>query len=125
MKTSTTFSVLFWLKRSKTKNSQAPLYARVTVNGNRIEISLKRKVTISEWDNNKNRLRGNKPIAKLLNSYLDQVQNKFYKCYQELISQDKLITPQNIKAKFLGEDEQHHSLLEIIDYHNENAKNTL
>ena len=125
MKTSTTFSVLFWVKKSKTKNSQAPLYARVTVNGKRIEISLKRKVKISYWNSNRNRLKGKNPYSKLINSYLDQVQNKIYESYQELKSKDKLISPQNIKAKFLGEDEEHHSLSDIIEYHNQQAKDTL
>ena len=46
MKTSTSFNILFWLKQSKSKNGEAPFYARLTVNGQRAEISLKRKIKI-------------------------------------------------------------------------------
>ncbi len=42
MQTSKTFSIHFWLNTAKKKNGIAPVYARVTVNGKRAEISLKR-----------------------------------------------------------------------------------
>ena len=118
MQTNTTFSILFWLKRSKAKDGQAPLYARVTVNGKRNEISLKRKIILTDWDNSKSRVKGKKASSKLLNSYIEQAQHKLFQCYQELQAQNKLISPQSIKAKFLGDDETHHSLLEVIEYHN-------
>ncbi|WP_394367622.1 hypothetical protein [Aestuariibaculum suncheonense] len=51
MKTTQTFSVLFWLKQSNIKNGKAPLYACITVNDNRAELFLKRKVLISEFRN--------------------------------------------------------------------------
>ncbi|SEC70858.1 hypothetical protein SAMN05192540_3866 [Maribacter dokdonensis] len=35
MKTSSTFSILFWADFSRVKNNQASLYARITVNGKR------------------------------------------------------------------------------------------
>ncbi len=42
MQTSKTFSIHFWLKMTKRKGDLAPIYARITVNGKRSEISLKR-----------------------------------------------------------------------------------
>lgn len=48
MKTSNTYSVLFWLKLANAKNGKAPLYARIIVNGKRTELSLKRKLAISD-----------------------------------------------------------------------------
>ncbi len=35
----------------------APLYARITLNGERIELSLKRRITLDLWDERKSRLR--------------------------------------------------------------------
>ena len=58
MKTSNTFSILFWLKLANAKNGKAPLYVRITVNGKRVELSLKRKLTISDWDATKSKLKG-------------------------------------------------------------------
>lgn len=125
MKTSNTFSILFWLKLANAKNGKAPLYARITVNGKRAEISLKRKISISNWDTNKNKLKGLSYESKLVNNYINLVYVQLFDCYQNLKNENKLITSKAIKANFLGLDENHHSLLDIIEYHNEYMKNTL
>ena len=50
----TTFGVLFYLKTQKTSmQGKAPICARVTVNGKRTEISVKRSVNANEWDDGK------------------------------------------------------------------------
>jgi len=69
MKNSHTFSILFWLKLANAKNGKAPLYARITVNGKRAELSLKRKITISNWDPSKIRLKGLNDESKLFNGF--------------------------------------------------------
>ena len=70
MKTSTTFSILFWADFARAKNEQASIYARITVNGKRATISLKRKVLVSDWDVHKNRARGTSQKSRILNSYM-------------------------------------------------------
>lgn len=118
MKNTDTFSILFWLRQANTKNRQAPLYARITVNGKRAELSLKRKVTISDWDSNKNKLKGLSEQNKLLNNYIEQVNSRLFECYQKLQSGNKLVTSNIIKAVFLGNEETRHTLSDIIEYHN-------
>ncbi len=118
MRTRSTFSLLFWVNTSRLKNNQVPVYARVTVNGKRVNISLKRKVILSEWDSAKGKLKGNKQETKLFNRFLEQVRSQIYSAYEQLLSENKLITAQAIKARYLGEDEQHRSLLELFEYHN-------
>ncbi len=125
MQTIHTFSVLFWLKLANKKDSKAPLYARVTVDGRRAEISLKRKVTISDWDASKNRLRGLGSEPKSMNNYLDRVHSKLFECYQKLRNGNKLVSPQLVKTHFLGNGESRHTISDIIEYHNEHMKETL
>ncbi|QCX39900.1 site-specific integrase [Aureibaculum algae] len=124
MKTSYTFSILFWLKLANAKNGKATLYARITVNGKRAELSLKRKVTISNWNPQKTRLKGTSDEAKLINNYLKQVNAQLFQTYQKLKSEKKLVTASIIKAQFSG-DENRHALSDIIEYHNEYMKSTL
>lgn len=46
-----TFGVIFYLKKQKTTaQGTAPIYTRVTVNGKRTEISVKRSIVVSGWD---------------------------------------------------------------------------
>jgi len=125
MKTSSTFSILIWINASRAKNNEAELFARITVNQKRANISLKRKVNIDSWDKNKSRAKGNSQKARLLNQYLDQVKSKLVQTHQVLSNQNKLITSKLIKSSFLGEDENNKSLNELISYHSNKIKNTL
>ncbi|SNR78816.1 Phage integrase SAM-like domain-containing protein [Lutibacter agarilyticus] len=58
MKTSSTFSILIWINASRAKNNVAEIFARVTVNQKRANISLKRKIDINFWDKNKSKAKG-------------------------------------------------------------------
>jgi hypothetical protein len=122
MKTSTTFSILFWLKLSKAQNGKVPLYARVTVNGKRAEISLKRKIKIEFWNSAKNKVKGTNQEARIINAFLDQVSSELHKSKNELESEGKIISAQTIKARYLKEDEQNHSLLDLINKYKESPK---
>lgn len=125
MKTSSTFSILFWADFSRVKDNQASIYARITVNGKRATLSLKRKVFITDWDVHKNRVRGTNQKSRTLNSYLDETYNHLFKCYRDLMTEHKLITSQAVKARYFGQDENNHSILDIINYHNEDMVSKL
>ena len=119
MRTHTTFSILFWTYNSRIKNDLAPVYARITVNGKQLNLSLKRRVHISHWCAEKQRIKGNTPEAKLMNQYLDEVYAQLFQCYQELRAAEIRITPQAVKDKFYGnETSKVHTLRDIIEYHN-------
>lgn len=130
MKTSTTFSILIWINSSRAIDNQAELNARVTINQKRTNISLRRKIDISSWDKSRSKVKGNTQEARTINQYIDKVKSKIVQSYQALELENKLITPQLVKARFFGTDMQHHSLKDIFKYHNENVehkihKNTL
>ncbi|WP_299325346.1 Arm DNA-binding domain-containing protein [uncultured Maribacter sp.] len=50
MRTSSTFSILFWIYGKRAINNKANLYLRVTLNGQRVNISLKKKIDVTTWD---------------------------------------------------------------------------
>lgn len=117
MQTSKTFSIHFWINSAKLNGGKAPIYARITINGKRIEVSLKRSIQVTFWDTRAKRSISRSPEAKSLNNYLDRVYSDLLECHTQLRSENKLITPQAIKARYLGENEQHKSLLDILEYH--------
>lgn len=125
MQHSQTFSIIFWINTSRIKNDEAKIYARVTVNQKRANISLKYDVAVNTWDKNKSRIKGNSEKSRIINHYLDQVYTKLFKCYQELNAEDKLITAHAIKNRFLGIDERHYSMQNLIDYHNKTMEHKL
>lgn len=84
MRTTNTLSVLFWLNSKKLTNGMGLIYARVTVNRQRVLISLKRKIPLDLWDTKLRRAKGNSSEAKNINQYLDQVRSNIFLSYQDL-----------------------------------------
>ena len=118
MQSQSTFSLSFWVNATRAKNNQVSVYDRITVNGKWANISLQRKVVLSEWDSNKGRAYGNKQESRLLNRYLDLVKNRIHEAHDELVKEKAFICAQSIKARLLGEDNEEYSLLTLVDYHN-------
>lgn len=125
MKTSHTFSILFWINSSRATKGNAELFARVTVNGKRANIGLKRKVPIAQWDSKSKKVSGSGAVTKQINHHIEQVRARIYNIYQELKYRDELITAQLIKAKYNGEDDNSKTLQEILKYHNKKIEKTL
>ena len=126
MKTSKTFTILFWINTSRAKNNQAEIYARITVDGKRVNISLKRKVNVDHWNSSKKRVNGSNAKTKQINSYMDEVYAQLFQIYQDLKFKGELITAQIIKAYYTGEhSDQGKTLRDIMTYHSSKIENTL
>ncbi len=125
MRTSLTFSVLFWTYAARAKNNQAKIYARITVNGKRVNISLKQRVDIGSWDAKRQKAKGNGEASRTLNLYLDEVKSDIFQCYNDLKREDQVLTAELIKARYLGEDKRKYTLKDIFDYHNETMSHKL
>ena len=127
MKSKNTFGIQFVLRLPKNKKDEmATVYARITVNGRRTEISLKNKVSINNWDEAKGRAKGKREEIVKLNSHMEQVRSLIFDCYQELIQQNKPVSVDAVKAKYLGEDiEEAMTLLKMIEYHKQVANGKL
>lgn len=120
MRTQSTFSVLFWIYSQRAKNNLAVIYARITINGRKLNISLKRKAEVNLWNPKKQRVRGTCAKSKGLNQFLDQEYSKLFQCYQDLRIEGKVLSPENIKSKYFGDLDQLVSLEDLFKYHNEN-----
>ncbi len=83
------------------------------------------KIPFSLWDNKKKRARGNSAEARQINLYIDQVYSQIFKCYQDMVFKNKLVTAKLVKANYLGEGENVKTLQNIIDYHGKKAESSL
>lgn len=88
MQSQINFTLSFWVNATRIKKNQVSVYGRITVNGKRANISLQRKVFLSGWDSRRGRAKGNKQESRILNRYLDQVKNRVYSAYDELIKKN-------------------------------------
>ncbi len=119
MRTSSTFSILFWIYGSRVIDNKSNIYVRITLNGKRVNLSLKQKIDIDSWYPKRQKVKGNSSNARRINSYLDDVKSELIQCYRDLKSERSVLTPQLIKSRYLGEDKREHTLKDIFEYHNE------
>lgn len=120
-----TFGIVFLPKTSKSKNGMAPLYARITLNGERVEISLQRRISLNLWDERKSRLRGSSIESRQVNKSLDRIYNKLYESFRQLQDTGQLLSAHAVKSRYLGKDDSFKKLSEILDYHTEHMKDVL
>jgi site-specific recombinase XerD len=116
-----TFGLLFYVKRSKMiGNDTAPVYLRVTVDGERIEISSKRYVNPDKWNANAQKLNGTGEEVRSLNNYLKTLEHQVYEIHRQLIEKKLPLTAVNLKNALLKKDEVTTSkmLVPIFKEHN-------
>ena len=119
MRTSQTFSISFIVRKKKNQSDLALLYARITVNGKFLEISLKRTIPIDKWNQAANRLKGNSIESQQINKKIDETKSLLYDAYDTLAKEDQIINAQKIKSRYLKSDQQHFTLIYLINYHKE------
>lgn len=73
MRNNSTLAIPIFTRDITNNPEKLTIYARITVNGRRAEISLKRYTSANVWDVSKGRVTGTTQKARLLNSYLDEV----------------------------------------------------
>ncbi len=118
MKKVNTFGIQFVIRKHRIKNGEAPIYARLTVNTSRCELSIKRRIHTDNWNNGKGMAKGKNPEISKLNSYLEQIRSQLTNHYQDLVVNKQEVTPDAIKNKFFGVDESGETLKGLIEYHN-------
>ncbi|MEM6813811.1 MAG: Arm DNA-binding domain-containing protein [Bacteroidota bacterium] len=120
MKSDHTFSVMFYLKASKQEECSGYIFARVTVNGKRAEISLKRKVARDNWNGEKGYLKGNREEARVINKHIDDTRNRIYDHYHRMEREGAFVSAKAIKELVTGKKEREHTLMKLVSDHNQN-----
>lgn len=117
MKNKRTFSLIFYARKAG-REDLSNLYVRITVDGKRSEISLKRSVDSTKWDTVKGRVRGVSQPYQEINDFLDETYRKLLDCYTELKNAEEIITAERIKIMYLGDDIRHKTIFDLVRYHN-------
>ena len=102
-----------------------PIYSRVTINGQRIELSSKRWISINDWDKKRQRPKLINNKLKALNHHLEYIRNRFYLEHQRLSQANKPFSAIDLKNAYLNIHKQGLSVLEVIETHNIDMKNQI
>ncbi len=120
MKANNSFTIDFITRLNKNDKSKALVYARITVNGERTEISLKEQVDPECWDSDREEVIGKSQAFKGINKYIEDVRYKLKEKYRMLLDKGSTITVDCIKQAYLGRNsvqKSEHTLCELIDLH--------
>jgi site-specific recombinase XerD len=112
-----TFAISFYQRVDKIDTEKtAPIFMRVTVNGERADISINRRIHIERWEDGK--VKGTSTEAKNLNQYLDSLKTKIYEIQRYYIDRNELVSAGKVKNRYLGKDIKTKTLVEVFEYHN-------
>lgn len=118
-----TLSLLFYIKKSKADSSgNANIYLRITVDGKRAELSIRRKIHVDYWNAETSQCRGNSTASQEINRLMTNIRSKIYLIEQELLNNGKSVTAIALRNAFLGRDENNRMILDIFKEHNDNVE---
>lgn len=116
-----TFKVLFYLKKgSEKRNGEVTIMARVTVDGKVCQFSTKQSIHPDNWSVKAGKATG-KSCAQI-NNLLDDIKASLHKIYHEQQRRENYVTAEQVKNEFLGHTENHETLLNLFQKHNDDVK---
>lgn len=115
----TRLSILFYGKKTGMHGGKSlPIYMRVTINGQRFEISTNRYVEPSKWFSKAGKVKGNSEEARSINSFLDTLKQRVYDYQKIILREGDVFTKVTLRNKWYGIDERSHTLIEVFKNHN-------
>ena len=117
----TTFCLLFYIRRTKlNRNGEAPIMMRITVNGVRVDASVKKTILPEFWSVAKGKALEKKREYKELNLYLDSIRLRIMKIQRELEIEKVSVSANSVLDRFQGKDAPvQRTLFEVFREHND------
>jgi len=115
-----TFKVLFYLKKNNlNKDGEAPIMARITIDGAIAQFSCKAFIRPDLWETKYSQAIGRSEKAAEINRLLDKIKSGIDQHYKKVLERDAYVTAEKVKNSFLGIDKRCETLLQVFKQHNE------
>ncbi|MBL6950508.1 MAG: site-specific integrase [Bacteroidales bacterium] len=112
-------SILFYLRKSKAKGkSEAPVYMRITLNGNRVDMATHQFALAEKWDSKHGYVKGSKEETRITNTALENLRSKVLKIYNQLEGGGKPVSAEVIRNTLTGKSKNRHALVEVFKLFN-------
>jgi len=112
-------SVLFYLRKSKAKGkSEAPVYMRITLNGNRVDMATHQFTLAEKWDSKHGYVKGPKEETRITNTALENLRSKVLKIYNQLEGAGKPVSAEVIRNTLTGKSKNRRALVEVFTLFN-------
>lgn len=115
---------MFYIRRDKTnKKGKAPVFMRLTINGERADASIKRFIEPHAWNSAKGKANEKCRGGKDLNLYLDAISANILRIQRDFELDKKEVSAQIILNRYLGKEQSdRHTLMEVFRAHNEKCR---
>jgi len=120
------FSLLFYPKGATIdKSGKALIYLRITVDGKRNELSIKRRIKPSKWNSSMGKPIGRGLEEKELVRYMSSIRSHIYKVHETLVTKGNPFSSEMIKSIYLNKDIYRRTLLKVFQEHNEQMESLI
>ena len=96
-----TLTFMIWKAQQK-KSGEVPVFARITVAGQRTEFNINRSVDPENWSTAKEMSKGRSKKDLELNKYIDSIRVRISEIHAQLIKDEEVINPIVLKDHYLG-----------------------
>ena len=118
-----TFKILFYIKRNALlRNGKAPVMARITINGERAQLSTHQSVAPSQWNTACGCAAGRSAESRRINGALDTIRSRIVRCYDSLTAGGEPPTALRVKELYRGDDGRRQMLLAFFRRHNDDFR---
>lgn len=119
-----TFSIHYFVKKHRVNdNDEAPIYMRITVNKQKIEMSIFMSIDMNLWHMKFGHAIGTSKRSKEINNHIESISSTVYEHYKYLRETGKNITPVLLKNSYLGiEEDKGKKIIELFKEHNDKIK---
>ena len=97
------YTLSFMMRSARsTRTGEAPIYARITVSGQRAEFNINRNVDPENWNTAKGMSKGRSKRDIELNKYLESIRARISEIHAQLVKDEEVINPIVLKNHYLG-----------------------
>ncbi len=115
-----TYKLLFYIKKTALlKDGCAPIMARITICGQRVQLSTHLSVRQELWSTAGGQAKGRSREAERINRRLADIRYRIEQCYRTLFLAGSLVTPIMVKEAYLGISRTRCGLIGFFRQHNE------
>ena len=109
------FTIIFYPRCARTnKHGEFPIYARVTINGERLDLATHRGIEPGKWSVVSGNAKGNSEQTQSINSSLESFRNNIHGHYTELLNRNLEINPASLKKQILGIRDDQRTILDVF-----------
>jgi hypothetical protein len=117
------FKMHFYLKTDKLNvKGNAPVYLRLTLNGQRAEISINQSILPINWNKHAERAKGNREEVRIFNGYLDSLAIKVKQCFTDLLNINEYFDINDLKNHLNGKGKMRKTLIQVYEENNQIMK---